>query len=238
MRLDIALKERFGISRPKAKELIESGFVRLNGETVKKPAAEVSENDTVEYNDSPLLRYAGRGGLKLEKALDEFQLDVKGLVCLDIGASTGGFTDCLLQRGAAKVFAVDVGKDQLVPELKENERVVSMENTDIRTADVGTVDFVCMDVSFISVTKVLYRVKELLKDGGNAVILVKPQFEAGKKALNKKGIVKDIKEHKRVLAEIKAFAERLELYPVDVIVSPIKGGDGNTEYLMQLTKKS
>ncbi len=236
MRVDIALKERFEISRQKAKELIEAGKVTVNGKTVAKPSLDVEDTDTLVIEKTDILKYVGRGGLKLEKALDSFNIDPLGLTCLDIGASTGGFTDCLLQRGAAKVYALDVGTSQLADSLKSDSRVISMENTDIRDANLEKVDFICMDVSFISVTKVLNKVSELLKDDGSAVILIKPQFEAGRESLNKKGIVKNYKIHKKVIREVMAFAQGCGLKVRGLTFSPVKGGDGNTEYLLYAAK--
>ncbi len=238
MRIDIALKEQFNISRQKAKELIENGKVTLNGKTVLKSSREVSDCDVLKIKDFDILKYVSRGGLKLEKALDSFKINVDGLTCLDIGASTGGFTDCLLQKGARRVFALDVGTSQLAESLRNDERVISMENTDIRNADIERVDFICMDVSFISVTKVLYKAEDLLKDKGKAVILIKPQFEAGREYLNKKGIVKDTKIHKRVINAVVTCAKEVNLTPLGIDISPIKGGDGNTEYLLYLEKNS
>ena len=180
-RLDCVLAAR-GIapSRSSAKEMILSGAVTVNGKVVKKPSAEVSESDAVESSVQQI--YVGRGALKLEKAAEEFDLSFKGKVCLDIGASTGGFTDFMLRNGAARVYAVDVGSDQLAESLRSDSRVVSMEKTDIRniTADDlgGCVDFICTDVSFISLKMILPKIYELLKDGETAAVLIKPQFEA------------------------------------------------------------
>ncbi len=236
MRADIALKEQFNISRQKAKELIENGNVTINNTVVKKPSLEVSNEDILKIEQSDILKYVGRGGLKLERALTAFGIKPEGLVCLDIGASTGGFTDCLLQKGAKKVYALDVGSSQLAESLKADSRVICMENTDIRQAELEPVDFICMDVSFISLTKVLYKVKELLKAEGEAVILIKPQFEAGRQYLNKKGIVKDNKIHKKVLRAVLDHTAELQLNAEGIIPSPIKGGDGNREYLLYITK--
>jgi 23S rRNA (cytidine1920-2'-O)/16S rRNA (cytidine1409-2'-O)-methyltransferase len=235
LRLDVAVKERFNISRQKAKALIEDGKVLLNGKPVLKPSVEVSDEDELTLEKSDVLKYVSRGGLKLEGALRCFGIDPTGLVCLDIGASTGGFTDCLLQNGASLVYALDVGTSQLAESLKADSRVISTENTDIRTAVLPQrVDFICMDVSFISVTKILPRFKELLKPCGTAVVLVKPQFEAGREALGKKGIVKDAKAHKRVLKSVVGFAESVGLAVSGLTHSPVKGGDGNVEYLLYL----
>ena len=236
MRIDVALKERFNISRQKAKALIEEGNVSLNGKPAVKPSQEVSGEDVLKIESSDILKYVGRGGLKLEKALSVFNITPENMVCLDIGASTGGFTDCLLQKGAKKVYAVDVGSSQLADRLKNNGRVVSMENTDIRRAEIECVDFICMDVSFISVIKVIYRVSELLKEDGTAVILIKPQFEAGRENVNKNGVVKNPKVHKRVIRDIISVAVGLKLGIKGLTYSPVRGGDGNIEYLLYLVK--
>lgn len=238
MRIDVALKERFNISRQKARELIEADKVSVNGKPVSKPALNVDENDKILIESSDILKYVGRGGLKLEKALNAFGINPRGMICLDIGASTGGFTDCLLQRGADRVYALDVGTSQLAQSLRADSRVVSMENTDIRNVQLETVDFICMDVSFISVTKVMHKVSELLKDKGIAVILIKPQFEAGREYLSKNGIVKNFKVHKKVIREVIASADNCSLGTLGLIPSPIKGGDGNTEYLLYLVKNA
>lgn len=238
MRIDVALKERFNISRQKARELIEADKVSVNGKPVSKPALNVDEDDKILIESSDILKYVGRGGLKLEKALNAFGINPGGMICLDIGASTGGFTDCLLQRGADRVYALDVGTSQLAQSLRADSRVVSMENTDIRNVQLETVDFICMDVSFISVTKVMHKVSELLKDKGIAVILIKPQFEAGREYLSKNGIVKNFKVHKKVIREVIASADNCSLGTLGLIPSPIKGGDGNTEYLLYLVKNA
>jgi 23S rRNA (cytidine1920-2'-O)/16S rRNA (cytidine1409-2'-O)-methyltransferase len=238
LRLDVAVKERFNISRQKAKTLIEDGKVLLNGKPVLKPSAVVSDEDELTLERSDVLKYVGRGGLKLEGALKSFGIDPTDFVCLDIGASTGGFTDCLLQNGARLVYALDVGTSQLAESLKVDKRVISMENTDIRTAVLPqAVDFICMDVSFISVTKILSRFSELLKPNGTAVVLVKPQFEAGREALGKKGVVRDAKAHRRVLKDVVGFAEGVGLAISGLTHSPVKGGDGNVEYLLYLANK-
>ena len=236
MRVDVAVKDKLGISRQKAQALIEEGSVKVNGMPVHKPSLSVNESDEVEISSSEVLKYVGRGALKLEKALDTFDIDVSGLVCLDIGASTGGFTDCLLQRDAALVYALDVGSLQLDEKLRQDPRVISMENTDIREAELPEVDFVCMDISFISVTKVLNKVSQLLKPEGRGVILLKPQFEAGRSAVNKHGVVRDRAIHKRVINDIIDFAGTIGLISAGLTYSPIKGGEGNIEYLLYLTK--
>ena len=238
MRLDVYLTENGSCkSRTAAQSLIKSGGVSVNGKTCEKPSAEVSENDDVVITGEQL-RYVGRGGLKLEVALKYYDLpDLTGAVCVDIGSSTGGFTDCMLQNGAAKVYAVDVGTDQLDGKLRSDPRVVVMEQTDIRTAQLPEMaDFIGTDVSFISLKAVLPHIDRLLKTGCYAVALIKPQFEAGRAALNKKGVVKDEKTRLRVVEEIKLSAQQCGFSVEAVSQSPIQGGDGNTEYLMCIKK--
>ncbi len=240
-RLDAALVSR-GIarSRERAKEMIKSGSVKVNSITAKKASEEVSENDVIESSENEL--YIGRGALKLAKAVEEFGIDFSDKICLDIGASTGGFTDFMLKNGAKKVFAVDVGHDQLAKSLKDDSRVVSLEGTDIRkvTPEMlgGQTDFISVDVSFISVKMIIPKIRELLKDEMNAVILIKPQFEAGKKYICKHGIVRDKKVHERVLSEIDTAIAMSGMFAVDYTFSPIKGGSGNIEYLAELRKTS
>lgn len=237
MRLDVYLTEnRLCKSRTAAQSLIKSGGVSVNGKPCEKPSYEVADGDTVEITGEQL-RYVGRGGLKLEGALKAFGLDISGRVCLDIGSSTGGFTDCMLQNGAARVYAVDVGTNQLDEKLRSDSRVVVMEQTDIRTAQLPeAVDFVGTDVSFISLKQVIPHIDRLLRSGGRAVALIKPQFEAGRSALNKRGIVKDEKTRRRVVGDITEFAKQCGFSLVGVADSPIHGGDGNIEYLMCIEK--
>ena len=238
-RLDAELVAR-GIarSRERAKEMIKSGAVTVNGKPAKKASDEVLPEDTIESSEQEL--YVGRGALKLEKAYDTFGLDLNGKVCLDIGASTGGFTQFMLEHGAERVFAVDVGHGQLAEKLRTDSRVVNMENTDIRNVTAedigGQADFISVDVSFISLTKILPKLCELLNDSGCAAVLIKPQFEAGKSDIGKRGIVKDRKAHERVLAETDGFARLCGLVPVDYTFSPVKGGSGNIEYLAEFKK--
>lgn len=237
MRLDVYLTEN-GLckSRTAAQSLIKSGGVSVNGKPCQKPSYEVAKSDKVEITGEQL-RYVGRGGLKLEGALKAFGLDISGMTCLDIGSSTGGFTDCMLQNGAAKVYAVDVGTDQLDEKLRMDSRVVVMEKTDIRVAELPEMaDFIGTDVSFISLKAVIPHIHRLLKKGGYAVALIKPQFEAGRTALNKKGIVKDEKTRRRVVEDITEFAQQCGFAVAGVADSPIHGGDGNIEYLMCIEK--
>lgn len=237
MRLDIYLTEKsICKSRTAAQSLIKSGGVTLNGKQCSKPSQEVGECDCVEITGEQL-RYVGRGGLKLEAALERFGLSISGAECIDIGSSTGGFTDCMLQHGASKVWAVDVGRDQLDESLRGDPRVVSMEQTDIRTAELPQADFIGTDVSFISLKLILPHIFRLLKSGGRAVALIKPQFEAGRANLSKKGIVRDERVRLRIRDEIADFAAGCGFEVIGTETSPITGGDGNTEYLMCLGKR-
>ena len=240
MRLDLALVE-FGLetSRTRAKNLIAESNVSVNGKVITKPAFDVSETDKIEIIGEKL-KYVGRGGLKLEKALNEFNIDVNGFTCIDIGASTGGFTDCLLQNGAEHVFAVDIGTSQLDAKLIEDSRVTMLENTDARklSAEIITkpCDFACFDVSFISLTKVVSFVLPFIKDNGSLVVLIKPQFEAGRKNIGKNGIVSSEKVRRKVIDNLTLYFTTIGLTVSGITESPIKGGDGNIEYLMYLKK--
>lgn len=237
-RLDVYLSDNNIVkSRSLAANLIKQGSVEVNGRICTKPSFTVGDGDNVKIIGE-LPKYVGRGGLKLEKALAHYRLHLDGTVCIDIGASTGGFTDCMLQNGAAKVYSVDVGTDQLDEKLRNDSRVISMEKTDIRNC-VGTlpqVDFISIDVSFISLKLVLPSAFALLKDGGECVALIKPQFEAGKAHLSKNGIVRDTKVHKKVCDNIAEFASAVGFERSEIIPSPITGGDGNTEYLIYLKR--
>lgn len=237
MRLDAFVAEQ-GISKSRtaAQELIKSGGISVNGKIVTKCSAEVSAGDSVVLVGE-LPRYVGRGGLKLEAALAAFPISLKGLCCADIGASTGGFTDCMLQNGAARVYAIDVGSNQLDEKLRADRRVISMENTDVRSAELPEqADFIGTDVSFISLKLILPHIMRLLKAGGVAAALIKPQFEAGRQALNKQGVVRDEKVRKRVVEDIRGFAADMGFSVMGVIKSPIEGGSGNVEYLICLKK--
>lgn len=240
MRLDVYLaKMGMSKSRESAKVVILSGGVTVGGKTVTKPSAEVNEGDSVIVTAKPP-KYVGRGGLKLEKALDSFSIDVSGLVCADIGASTGGFTDCMLQRGAAFVYAVDVGHGQLDISLANDSRVKNMEGVNVRDLTPADLDrqiiFISADVSFISLTKVIPVIWGLLTDGGQAVMLVKPQFECGRADIGKGGVVRSQKTHKRVLEEISEFTKECGFGIRGLDFSPVKGGDGNIEYLIYAVK--
>ena len=235
MRADIYLTANgLSESRARAKRSIEEGRLFVNGKNVTKCSAEISDTDKVELRGEDM-PFVSRGGLKLLGAIKTFGLDVNGLTAVDIGASTGGFTDCLLQHGAKKVYAVDCGTDQLHKKLKNDERVVSIESFNARVLTEETLgekcDIAVMDVSFISQTLLYEAVKRTVKDGGLFVSLIKPQFEAGKSAIGRGGIVKDKKVHVSVIKSVLIKAEETGLGIVGLDVSPIEGGDGNTEYL-------
>lgn len=237
-RLDLYLFENGYVkSRNVAKTMIINGDISVNGKVCTKPSQIAEDNDIVEIvGEMP--KYVGRGGLKLEKALLEFGVDLNGLSCIDVGASTGGFTDCMLQNGAEKVFAVDVGINQLADSLRNDERVVCMEKTDVRTLEKFDFDcdisFAAADVSFISILLILPSMRNLLENNGNAVVLIKPQFEAGKSNIGKNGIVKDRKVHAQVIEKCIEYAENADFQVGGIIPSAIKGTSGNIEYLMLL----
>ncbi|MBR3837203.1 MAG: TlyA family RNA methyltransferase [Clostridia bacterium] len=234
-RLDTYLFENgFAASRSLAAKLVKGGYVTLNGDVCRKPGTPVEEGADLQICESPLTRYVSRGGLKLEAALNAWGVLTPDMVCADIGASTGGFTDCLLQHGAGKVFAIDSGSGQLHSALRENRNVVSLENVNARFLDegmIGKVDLVVMDVSFISQTLLYPAVTKVLKKGGYFISLVKPQFEVGRENVGSGGIVRSEKARKDCLDVIAVKSEKYGLVLKDVIPSPITGGDGNTEYL-------
>ena len=241
MRLDKYLTEEgYAESRTRAARLIESGKVKVDGKTITKASFEVSDGAviSVEADDCP---YVSRGGLKLEGALKTFQIDPNGMVCADVGSSTGGFTHCLLLLGACRVYAIDSGSDQLHPSLRNNSRVISMEGCNARyltPVELGEqVDLVVTDVSFISQTLLHGVIASLLKDGGGFVSLIKPQFEVGRENLGKGGIVKDRKVRREAARRVMASALSAGLAPVAIAPSPITGGDGNIEYLAYFVKK-
>lgn len=240
IRLDLlVLKKQLATSREKAREYILSGKIYVNGNVEKKCGLKVTEDVNVEMRGEKI-PYVSRGGLKLEKALKDFNVDLKGFKCLDIGASTGGFTECMLTNEAEKVYAIDVGRNQLAEKLRMDERVVSMEETNIRNLtlnDIGEVcDFASIDVSFISLEKVLPHVIALLKKDGGVIALIKPQFEAGRGKVSKKGVVKSNKIHEEVILNIITFLKKSEINIIDVNYSGIKGPNGNIEYLIYFTK--
>lgn len=234
MRIDLFLVSN-GLcrSRSTAAESIKNGNVKVNGRVITKPSLDVSGEESIEVT-SQNEKYVSRGGYKLEGALEFFKLDVTDAVCADIGASTGGFTDCLLQRNARSVLAIDSGSGQLVEKIAADRRVVSLENTNIRDfvpqAD-NFCDFICVDVSFISLKYVFPAINRLLKENGRCVCLIKPQFEAGRENVGKGGIVKNKNVYKRIVSTLSESACENSLILTGLTVSPIKGGDGNTEFL-------
>lgn len=243
-RLDVILVEKgLAPSREKAKAMIMSGSVYVDGQKEDKAGTCFDDRaaGTVEIRGSTL-KYVSRGGLKLEKALASFDLDLTDKVCMDVGASTGGFTDCMLQNGAKKVYSVDVGRGQLDWKLRNDSRVVCMEKTNMRYVtpeDIGEmVDFTSIDVSFISLTKILQPVKACLKGKGQVVCLIKPQFEAGREKVGKKGVVRDRKVHEEVIRMIMAYAVSVGYSLLHLDYSPIRGPEGNIEYLLHLLNSS
>lgn len=239
-RLDVMLVNRgLAASREKAKAVIMSGVVFVDGQREDKAGAAFDEKVRIEVK-GPTLKYVSRGGLKLEKAMEKFDVMLKGKVCMDIGSSTGGFTDCMLQNGAVKVYAVDVGHGQLDWKLRQDDRVVCMERTNIRYVTPEQIEelaaFASIDVSFISLTKVLGPVKELLTEDGEIVCLIKPQFEAGREKVGKKGVVRDVRVHKEVIHMVMDYAASIGFVPCNLDFSPIKGPEGNIEYLLHLRK--
>ena len=236
-RLDIALVELgFASGRDKAKAIIMSGQVYVNGQKFDKAGDEIEEGDKVEVRGNQI-PYVSRGGLKLEKAIKCFNLDLKDKICCDFGASTGGFTDCMLINGAKKVYAFDVGYGQLAWKLRNDERVINKERTNVRYLkkdDVEPCDFISVDVSFISLSLILPIVKSTLKPNGEAVCLIKPQFEAGRDKVGKKGVVRDENVHKEVIASVISMSESNCLSVKGLDFSPVKGPEGNIEYLLYL----
>ena len=240
-RLDILLvKRNLAPSREKAKAMIMEGNVFVNNQREDKAGSSFEENVPIEIHGNTL-KYVSRGGLKLEKAMNEFGLTLDGDICMDIGASTGGFTDCMLQNGATKVYSVDVGYGQFAWKLRQDPRVVCMEKTNIRYVLPGDIQepaqFSSIDVSFISLTKVLLPVRNLLTEDGEIVCLIKPQFEAGREKVGKKGVVRDPAVHLEVIEKVIAYASSIALEPRHLSFSPIKGPEGNIEYLLHLKKR-
>lgn len=241
-RLDVLLAEQgLAESREKAKALIMSGCVYVNGQKEDKAGTAFAEEGLKLEVRGGTLKYVSRGGLKLEKAVELWDLSLEGSICMDIGASTGGFTDCMLQNGAAKVYSVDVGRGQLAWKLRNHERVVCMEQTNFRhmvREDIqDDLDFTGVDVSFISLTKILIPARNLLRCGGGMVCLVKPQFEAGRDKVGKNGVVREPQTHREVIAKIVDFADSIGFAVMDLDFSPIKGPEGNIEYLLRLSKE-
>ena len=237
-RLDVLLvKRNLAESREKAKAIIMSGIVYVDGQKEDKAGTAFEDTVSIEVRGNTL-KYVSRGGLKLEKAMTHFGLTLDGKICMDVGSSTGGFTDCMLQNGAVKVYAVDVGHGQLAWKLRNDERVVCMEKTNIRYVtreDIpDPIDFSSIDVSFISLTKVLGPVKELLAEDGQVVCLIKPQFEAGREKVGKKGVVRDKNVHLEVIEMVISYAESIGFDILNLEYSPIRGPEGNIESLLYL----
>lgn len=236
-RIDKLLVDQgFSETRTKAQSMVMSGVVLVNEKRVEKSSEQFFLDVTIRIKgDSAASKYVGRGGLKLEKALLDFQIRPNEYVCLDVGASTGGFTDCLLQNGATKVYAVDVGTNQLDWKIRNDERVIVREKINARnlkTEDFDEhLDLIVMDVSFISVTKILPALKDLIADKGKIIVLIKPQFEVGKGEVGKGGIVRDESKHKSVVDKVNEFARQIGLRNLSLIESPILGAEGNKEFL-------
>ena len=237
-RVDVLMVQRsLAESREKAKALIMSGIVYVNRQKEDKAGTSFDDTAQIEVRGSTL-KYVSRGGLKLEKAMSHFGVELEGKVCMDVGASTGGFTDCMLQNGAVKVYSVDVGHGQLAWKLRNDDRVVCMEKTNIRYVtpeDIGDrIRFASIDVSFISLTKVLGPVKALLTEDGQIVCLIKPQFEAGREKVGKKGVVREKSVHLEVIRMVIQYALSIGFEVLNLEYSPIKGPEGNIEYLLYL----
>lgn len=240
IRLDVAVFERgFAPSREKAKAIIMAGQVYVNNQKSDKAGTEIKVDDVIEVRGKTL-KYVSRGGLKLEKAMQEFPISLENKICMDVGASTGGFTDCMLQNGAVKVYSVDVGYGQLAWKLRTDERVINLERTNFRYVTdkeiPDKIDFSSVDVSFISLKHILPVLNNLLSEHGQAVCLIKPQFEAGKEKVGKKGVVRDLSVHLEVVERIINLAIECGFSVKGLQFSPIKGPEGNIEYLIYLEK--
>ena len=239
-RLDVLLVKRgLAESREKAKAIIMTGNVFVEEQREDKAGSTFAEDAQIRIKGTPM-KYVSRGGYKLEKAMELWHVPLQDKLCMDVGSSTGGFTDCMLQNGAVKVYAIDVGTNQLAWKLRQDERVVSMEKTNIRYVtpeDIADpIDFSSIDVAFISLTKVLIPVWNLLKNGGRVVCLVKPKFEAGREKVGKKGVVRDKKVHEEVVCHIMTYALSMGFEILGLSYSPIKGPEGNIEYLLYIEK--
>ncbi len=237
-RLDVLLVKRGLVqSREKAKAIIMAGEVFVEGQREDKAGQTFPVHAGIEIRTKKL-KYVSRGGYKLEKAVEVFSLELQNLICMDVGSSTGGFTDCMLQNGAAFVYAIDVGTNQLAWKLRQDSRVKSMEKTNIRYVvpeNIGEpVDFVSIDVAFISLMKVLAPIKALMKEGGHIACLIKPQFEAGREKVGKKGVVRDPAVHEEVIQNIVEFSQNLGFHILGLDYSPIRGPEGNIEYLLYM----
>lgn len=241
-RLDVLLVKRaIAESREKAKAMIMAGQVFVKGQREDKAGTMFDESVELEVRGNTL-KYVSRGGLKLEKAMEVFPIDLTGTVCMDIGSSTGGFTDCMLQNDATRVYAIDVGHGQLAWKLRNDERVVCLEKTNFRYVTneqvPEAIDFASCDVSFISLSKILPVAHTLLKEGGHMVCLIKPQFEAGREKVGKKGVVRDPQVHLEVILNVLGYAKEAGFMALDLSFSPVKGPEGNIEYLIYLENAS
>lgn len=239
-RLDIAIFEKgLAPSREKAKAIIMSGIVYVNNQKSDKAGKEVTDDDVIEVRGSTL-KYVSRGGLKLEKAMECFPISLENAICMDVGASTGGFTDCMLMNGAVKVYSIDVGYGQLAWKLRTDKRVVNLERTNFRYVTreqvPDSIDFASVDVSFISLKHILPNLNALLKNNGQAVCLIKPQFEAGREKVGKKGVVSDLSTHLEVVEKVIQLAIDNGFSVDGLEFSPVKGPEGNIEYLIYLKK--
>lgn len=236
---NILVKKGYFGSRQKAKYAVENGNVYVEDKLIEKSSKIIEEDSKIEIRGESL-PFVSRGGLKLDKAVNVFNINLKDRVCMDIGASTGGFTDCMLQNGAKKVYAVDVGHEQLDEKLKNDNRVINLEGTNVRnikTDEIEKMEFISIDVSFISLTQVLDKAYEMLLENSEMIVLIKPQFEAGTEYINKNGVVKDKKVHLKVIEKVILFANSLGFEILNLDYSPIKGPAGNIEYLLHLKKK-
>ncbi len=239
MRLDLYLNTKFNTGRERAKELIKSEQVTANDKVITKPSFEVTDEMTICILDDEFNKYVSRGAYKLLQAIETCDLKVEGLRCIDVGASTGGFTDVLIQSGAKEVYSIENGTLQLHDKLRNNDKIISMENTnilDVFSEKVGKFDFACCDVSFISITKIIPQINSLLNDNAKAVFLVKPQFEVGKNKLNKKGVVTDKKDRENALNIVIELCEALNFKNIVTMESETKGHSGNIEYLLVCSK--
>ncbi|MGN1203308.1 MAG: TlyA family RNA methyltransferase [Eubacterium sp.] len=239
-RLDVALFERgLAPSREKAKAIIMAGIVYVNNQKSDKAGKEINEDDIIEVRGNTL-KYVSRGGLKLEKAMECFPINLENRICMDVGASTGGFTDCMLMNGASKVYSIDVGYGQLAWKLRTDQRVVNLERTNFRYVTKqqipDKIDFASVDVSFISLKHILPNLHNFLKDDGQAVCLIKPQFEAGREKVGKKGVVSDLNTHLEVVENIIALTVANGFSVCGLEFSPVKGPEGNIEYLIYIIK--
>jgi len=238
-RLDVLVSEKLSVSREYAKEIILAGKCKIGDKTLAKPGMKIPENLNLSIDANPL-QFVSRGGLKLAKALEVFDITLQSALCLDVGASTGGFTDCMLQSGAKSVIALENGTNQLHPSLRDDPRVISMENTEIRAIKPNEIaflpQFIAVDISFISLSLVIPKITELLHESGKVVFLIKPQFEVGKGGVSKRGVVREPKVHMEIINKLCSDLQKAGLMPSGLDFSPITGQNGNREYLLLAIK--